>query len=90
MILTAVSLVVMPVLASRKRHVARGLDSRSLQADSTQTTLCVYLSGAVLLGLALNALIGWWWADPLAALAIAAVAANEGRELWRTEDFCCL
>jgi divalent metal cation (Fe/Co/Zn/Cd) transporter len=90
MILTAVSLVVMPVLATRKRSVAKSLDSRSLQADSTQTKLCVYLSAAVLVGLALNAGFGWWWADPLAALAIAAVAANEGQELWRTEDFCCV
>lgn len=90
MVLTAISLVVMPILAARKRNVARGLDSRSLQADSTQTTLCMYLSAAILLGLILNASIGWWWADPLAALAIAAVAAKEGRELWRTEDFCCV
>lgn len=88
-VLAVVSLVVMPVLAWRKRVVARALDSRSLQADSTQTTLCVLLSGALLLGLAANAALGWWWADPAAGLFIAAVAAREGRELWTTEDVCC-
>lgn len=89
-VLTAVSLLVMPILASRKKAVARGLDSRSLQADTTQTTLCIYLSGAVLAGLVLNALFGLWWADPLAALVIAGVAAREGRQLWITKDFCCI
>jgi divalent metal cation (Fe/Co/Zn/Cd) transporter len=89
MVLAAVSVVVMPALAWRKRMVARDLDSRSLQADSKQTSLCAYLSLFLLLGLGSNALFGWWWADPLAGLAIAAVAADEGRELWTTEDFCC-
>lgn len=88
-VLAAVSLVVMPVLAWRKRVAARGLDSRALQADSTQTTLCVLLSGALLVGLAANAVLGWWWADPAAGLFIAAVAAREGHELWTTEDVCC-
>lgn len=87
--LAAVSLVVMPVLAWRKRVAARALDSRSLQADSTQTLLCVLLSGALLVGLVANAALGWWWADPAAGLFIAAVAAREGRELWTTEDVCC-
>ena len=62
--LALVSLVVMPILASRKARVARSLDSRALQADSTQTTLCTYLSAFLLVGLATNALFGWWWADP--------------------------
>jgi len=69
--LAVVSLIVMPILARRKRIVARQLDSRALQADSTQTTLCTYLSGFLLVGLVTNALFGWWWADPLAGLAIA-------------------
>ena len=83
------SLVVMPILATRKERVARSLDSRALQADSTQTTLCTYLSAFLLVGLAANALLGWWWADPLAGIAIAIFAAKEGRELWTAEDLCC-
>lgn len=83
------SLIVMPVLARRKRAVAHSLDSRSLEADSHQTVLCTYLSGVLLLGLLANSLLGWWWADPVAALGIAVLAATEGAELWRTEDVCC-
>jgi len=89
MALAIVSLIVMPVLAWRKRIVARELDSRALHADSTQTTLCTYLSAFLLVGLVTNALFGWWWADPLAGLAIAGFAAKEGRELWTAEDLCC-
>lgn len=88
-VLAAVSLVVMPLVAWRKRVVARALDSRSLQADSTQTMLCTYLSAFLLVGLLANALFGWWWADPLAGLFIAGFAAKEGRELWTAEDLCC-
>ncbi|MGH2819369.1 MAG: cation transporter [Actinomycetota bacterium] len=88
--LALVSVVVMPLLARHKRAAARALDSRSLQADSRQTTLCTYLSAVLLVGLVANSLLGWWWADPAAGLAIAAFAAREGLELWRTEDFCCL
>jgi divalent metal cation (Fe/Co/Zn/Cd) transporter len=88
-ILAAVSLVVMPLLAWRKRVVARELDSRALKADSIQTSVCTYLSGFLLVGLVANSLFGWWWADPLAGLAIGLFAAREGRELWRTEDLCC-
>ncbi len=88
-VLAIVSLMVMPVLAWRKRVVARELDSRALQADSTQTTLCTYLSAILLFGLVTNALFGWWWADPVAGLGIAAFAAKEGRELWTTKDLCC-
>jgi divalent metal cation (Fe/Co/Zn/Cd) transporter len=87
--LALVSLVVMPILASRKTRVARSLDSRALQADSTQTTLYTYLSAFLLVGIATNALFGWWWADPLAGVAIAVFAAKEGRELWTAEDLCC-
>ncbi|MDQ4143708.1 MAG: cation transporter [Actinomycetota bacterium] len=87
--LALVSLVVMPLLAWRKRKVARELDSRSLQADARQTTLCTYISAFLLAGLVANSVAGWWWADPLAGIAIALLAAREGRELWTTEDFCC-
>lgn len=89
LVLAAVSLVAMPLLAWRKRRVARALDSRSMLGDSTQTILCALLSAVLLVGLVANAWLGWWWADPLAGLAIAAIAANEGRELWTTEEICC-
>lgn len=88
-VLAVVSLIVMPILAWRKRVIARQLDSRALQADATQTTLCTYLSAILLFGLVTNALFGWWWADPVAGLGIAAFAAKEGRELWTTKDLCC-
>lgn len=86
--LAVVSVIVMPWLARRKRLMAKALDSRSLEADSGQTALCTYISVFLLLGLGLNALFGWWWADPVAALGIAAFAAKEGYELWTTEHFC--
>jgi len=87
-ILTAVSLVVMPALAWAKRRAGQHMGSRTLVADSTQTQLCAYLSATTLAGLAANRAFGWWWADPLAALVIAAVAIREGREAWRG-DTCC-
>ena len=87
-VLATVSLVVMPWLAWRKRLVAAELSSPSMHADSKQTTLCTYLSAFLLIGLIANAWLGWWWADPVAGLAIAFFAAREGRELWKTEDFC--
>ena len=87
-VLAAVSLIVMPILAYRKRRAAVRMDSLAMQADASQTSLCTYISAFLLVGLGANALFGWWWADPLAGLAIAALAANEGRELWTTEDFC--
>jgi len=88
-ILAIVSLIVMPWLAWRKRRLAAELDSRALQADSKQTTLCTYLSAFLLIGLAANSLFGWWWADPLAGIAIALVAVNEGRELWNADELGC-
>ena len=87
--LAVASLIVMPVLVARKRKLAAEIDSRSLRADSTQTLLCTYMSAFLLVGLAANTLLGWWWADPVAGLAIAALAVREGTELWREEDFCC-
>ncbi|SFP88708.1 cation transporter [Amycolatopsis rubida] len=87
-VLAAVSLVVMPVLSGAQRRAGRELGSASAVADSKQTLLCTYLSGVVLAGLLVNALLGWYWADPLAALAIAAVAVREGLEAWRGEHCC--
>jgi divalent metal cation (Fe/Co/Zn/Cd) transporter len=86
--LAAASLAVMPVLSLLQRRAGRELGSRSAVADSKQTLLCTYLSAVLLAGLVLNAVAGWWWADPLAALVIAAVAAREGLEAWRG-DTCC-
>jgi divalent metal cation (Fe/Co/Zn/Cd) transporter len=89
--LTIVSLIVMPVLASEKRKVGRELGSRSVEADSQQTRACVYLSAVVLAGLAANAVFGWWWADPVAALGVVAFLVREGREALEAEhvDDCC-
>ncbi len=87
-VLTAVSLVVMPLLARAKRRTGREIGSRTMVADSQQTRLCAYLSATTLAGLTANATLGWWWADPLAALAIAALAATEGRETW-AGNTCC-
>jgi divalent metal cation (Fe/Co/Zn/Cd) transporter len=89
--LAIASLIVMPVLARAKRRNGNAMGSATVVADSNQTKLCAYLSAILLAGLILNATAGWWWADPLAALAIAALAVNEGREAWRGEtcDDCC-
>ena len=89
--LAIASLVVMPLLARAKRRTGRAMGSVTVVADSNQTKLCAYLSAILLGGLVLNATVGWWWADPVAALAIAALAVNEGREAWRGEtcDDCC-
>jgi divalent metal cation (Fe/Co/Zn/Cd) transporter len=86
--LTVVSLIVMPLLARAKRRVGRQLGSHALQADATETVLCVWLSAIVLGGLVLNAVLGWWWADPVAALGIVYVAIREGRQAWQG-DSCC-
>lgn len=80
LLLTALSLVVMPLLARRKRRVAVALDSNAARADAAQTMACVWLSAVVLIGLALNAVLDWWWADPVAALAVVVLLLNEGRE----------
>jgi divalent metal cation (Fe/Co/Zn/Cd) transporter len=87
-VITAVSLVVMPLLSWAKRRTGQEIGSRTLVADSKQTRLCAYLSAATLAGLTANAVLGWWWADPLAALVVAAFAVSEGREAWRG-DTCC-
>lgn len=82
----------MPLLARAKRRVGRELGSRATESEGQQSMICAYLSIALLVGLGANALFGWWWADPLAALVIAGVAAKEGVESWRGEgpaDGCC-
>lgn len=77
------SLVVMPALAWFQFRTGRELGSRSVQADARQLLLCVSLSGTVLIGLLLNSLFGWWWADSIAALVVAVLALREGIEAWR-------
>lgn len=86
--LAMLSLVIMPVLSYAQRRAGRELGSISAVADSKQTLLCTYLSAVLLVGLLLNSLLDWWWADPIAGLVIAGVAAREGREAWRG-DTCC-
>ncbi len=86
--LAAASLLVMPFLSWAQRRTGRALGSNAVVADSTQTLLCTYLSAVLLVGLVLNATLGWSWADPLAGLVIAVVAAKEGREAWRGEGCC--
>lgn len=88
LVLATVSLLVMPVLSYAQRRAGRELGSRTAVADSKQTLLCTYLSAVLLVGLAVNSLFGWSWADPIAALVIAAVAVKEGREAWKG-DTCC-
>lgn len=87
-VLAAVSLVVMPLLVRAKRKVARGIRSNALMADSKQTEICTYLSAILLGGLLLNALLGWWWADPVAALIMIPIIAKEGIEALRGETCC--
>ncbi|MEU4598794.1 cation transporter [Nocardia sp. NPDC023988] len=86
--LAAVSLAVMPVLSWAQRRAGRELGSASAVADSKQTLLCTYLSAVLLVGLLLNSLFGWSWADPIAGLIIAAIAVKEGFDAWRG-DTCC-
>jgi divalent metal cation (Fe/Co/Zn/Cd) transporter len=87
-VLVAISVVVMPFLSFAQRRAGRELGSATAVADSKQTLLCTYLSAAVLAGLVLNAVLGWWWADPVAGLVLAALAVREGRNAWRG-DLCC-
>lgn len=90
-VLTLLSLIVMPWLAVRKRRVADALASRAAVADSQQTWACAWLSAVVLVGLVLNATLGWWWADPFAALVVVVLLVREGREALtaRHLDDCC-
>ncbi len=81
--LTALSVIVMPFLSLAERRAGRELGSATAVADSAQTLICAFLSAAVLLGLVLNSVLGWWWADAIAGLVIAGFAAREGAEAWR-------
>jgi divalent metal cation (Fe/Co/Zn/Cd) transporter len=87
--LAAFTAATMPLLAGAKRNVARQLNSSAAHAEAGQNMICAYLSVALLVGLLLNALAGWWWADPAAALVIAALAAYEGVKSWRGEGCDC-
>jgi divalent metal cation (Fe/Co/Zn/Cd) transporter len=87
-VLSIVSLIVMPLLARAKRGVAAKIDSRALRADSRQTDICAYLSAILLGGLLLNALFGWWWADPIAALCMLPLIFREGMETVRDRSSC--
>lgn len=87
-VLAALSLAVMPFLSAAQRKAGRELGSASAVADSKQTLLCTYLSAVLLAGLVLNATLGWTWADPIAALAIAAIALKEGRDTWQGKGCC--
>jgi divalent metal cation (Fe/Co/Zn/Cd) transporter len=87
-VLAAASLLIMPTLSTAQRRTGRKLQSSSAIADSKQTLLCTYLSGALLIGLGANLVLGWWWTDPAVALFIAVLAIKEGREAWHG-DTCC-
>ena len=82
-VLTGLSVVIMPFLSLAERRAGREIGSATAVADSKQTLICTYLSAAVLLGLVLNSTLGWWWADAVAGLVIAAFAVREGIEAWR-------
>lgn len=86
--LAVVTLATMPLLARAKARVGDELDSSATVSEGRQNLLCAYLSAALLVGLGANALLGWWWADPITALVVAGVALYEGREAWRG-NACC-
>jgi len=87
-IIAAVSIIVMPLLAAAKRRVAAEIGSAAVNADARQTDFCTYLSAILLCGLGLNALFGWWWADPVAALAMTPIIANEGIQSLKGKKCC--
>jgi len=87
--LAACTAPTMPLLARAKRRVGRKLNSSATVSEAGQNMICAYLSIALLVGLLANALVGWWWADPAAALVIAGIAAKEGRDAWRGESCDC-
>ena len=93
LVILALSVIVMPVLASAKRRVAIKMQSTALESEAKQTSLCAYLSVIALGGVGLNALFGWWWADPLAALAMVPIIVKEGVHGIRLQpdehDTCC-
>jgi divalent metal cation (Fe/Co/Zn/Cd) transporter len=87
-IIAAVSVIVMPLLAAAKRRVAAEIGSAAMKADSRQTDFCTYLSAVLICGLGLNALFGWWWADPAAALVMTPIIANEGIQSLKGKKCC--
>ena len=92
LLLAVTSVLVMPWLAREKRALAPALGSQAVSADAQQTSLCALLSAVLIVGLGLNTVFGWWWADPVAALVIGALALEAGRRVWRAEsldDTCC-
>jgi divalent metal cation (Fe/Co/Zn/Cd) transporter len=86
LVVSAAALIVMPGLALAKHRTGRALGNQALIADAAESAFCAFTSGAALLGVGLNALAGWWWADPAAALVIAALAVKEGLEAWEDDD----
>lgn len=88
-VILALSVIVMPLLARAKRKIARAMRSHALEADATQTSLCAYLSMIALAGVGLNAILGWWWADPVAALVMVPIIAKEGLEGFESETSWC-
>ena len=92
LLMAVLSLAVMPWLARQKRALAPALGSQAVSADAHQTSLCALLSAVLIVGVGLNAAFGWWWADPIAALVIGALALETGRRIWRADslaDTCC-
>jgi divalent metal cation (Fe/Co/Zn/Cd) transporter len=92
LVLAVVSVILMPRLARAKRALAPALGSQAVSADAQQTSLCALLSAVLIVGVGLNTLFGWWWADPVAALVIGGLALEAGRRVWRAEslaDTCC-
>jgi len=87
--LSVITLATMPPLARAKRHVGEQIGSSATASESRQTMLCAYLSATLLIGLLANAVLGWWWADPVAALVIAGVAVRESRDAWRGDACSC-
>jgi len=88
-VLASISLVVMPLLSRAKKRVGAELGSQAMNADAKQTDFCFYLSAILLFGLVVNASLGWWWADPISALVMAPIIANEGFQSIRGETCCC-
>ena len=87
-VLACVSLAIMPILSHAKKKVGNALGSAAMEADAKQTDFCVYLSAILLVGLLLNAALGWWWADPMAGLAMTPIIAKEGLKGIKAETCC--
>jgi divalent metal cation (Fe/Co/Zn/Cd) transporter len=92
LLLAVASVIVMPWVARQKRALAPALGSQAVSADAQQTSLCALLSAVIIVGVGLNTVFGWWWADPVAALVIGGLALEAGRRVWRADslaDTCC-